>query len=125
MKTTRETPKCEECIKHDETTRHLVRELFSEDELRVITMLMANTLQSGTNAIAQLPDSEMGKLRMRAELDFLGCSLGKVMLGFDDLKKQSLVKALGKMGIRLDIQHEVCPHEQPPAPAEEVPSGAL
>lgn len=110
MHVTKQSPKCPECLAFDAKTRSLINDLFSEDEVRVLSVVIAKTVQAGSNALASVPDSQISKIRMQADLDALSCTLGKFVVAMDDLRRQLLIRALRGMGVTIQIQHEVCPH---------------
>lgn len=103
--------RCAKCVEFDAETKAIAGKLFSQDELTLLTLTMAQAISMRTEMLNQVQGNDVKRIAMRRDIDFAGQMMGKIVVGLDDLYKLKLVKALKSVGIFLDVSHAPCPHD--------------
>lgn len=108
-----EGSRCPKCDEFDLETRKRMVEMFGPEEIQLMAMLVSTVLKDRTDLYGRMKADDLKRLQVRRDLDMFGRTLGKLLVGIDP-KQLSVVKAsiAKRFGIRLDIQHEGCPHSQ-------------
>lgn len=102
-----------------------MKELLHQDEMALIGFLIAQTIQIKSDQIKATDRGDMRRLTLQRDLDFSGAVLGKMLVGMEPKPKQDFVDALKKMGMRLNIHHENCPHEAQAGPTLVAPPESI
>lgn len=106
---------CQQCHDHDERTKQLMAELFGVEERMMLALLLSNSIVNRDQSRKRvLPgqNGEIEKLKAQRDIDFAAAVLGKFDLGFDDVNRAKLKKLMIKVGLKMNITHEACPHRE-------------
>lgn len=113
---------CPKCVEFDQETAGLMQALFSQDEMSLMLITMAQAVTARQQALKTFPADNPHRLMIQRDLDFAGKTLGKFLVGLEPEQKKKTVTALIKTGIRIALNHETCPHKEEP---HDAPSPSL
>lgn len=112
---------CEKCQAHDAETKRLMVELFHPDEVTFLTEVtfgaVINAVHAMKNQQSKLRRIGMSQkkgvhehLQAQATMDFCATILGKFISVMTEERVDELNDRAQRGGVRLNIQHEACPH---------------
>lgn len=105
---------CLQCKNFDLETQRRMRELFSSEEIVLITMNLAGFLKIMTDTASKMDQRDIRRLQITGQRDFAGKIIGKFMVSLDPEGREKMIDAAKRtIGVQLNVNHEACPHVPP------------
>lgn len=108
--------KCQKCQKFDDETKKRVLECFGPDEVASIAANFIHQNHSARTALKFInpnngtPQNLKARIHYDRQIEFTGHIIGKCLVALEPEAMAELIKAFNKMNIKINIQHESCPH---------------
>jgi hypothetical protein len=104
---------CVQCEEFDQGTKHLLAQMFSQDELCLLTMLLGASVKVQHMALKQNENNVKLRMQCRRDMDFAATIAGKMLVGLDEEKRSHLLQVIKQHhGVVLNVKHEKCIHEK-------------
>lgn len=108
---------CDECKAFDDLTAQKMKELFSVEEVILLTMNLAGYLKQMSLEVNKVQAAGLKRLNLIQQRDMVSKTMGKFIITLSEDQRQFVKDAaLKRLGIALAVNHETCPHEQSPNP---------
>jgi hypothetical protein len=111
-----QSERCPKCVAFDAETKELLGKTFSQDELALLTMLLAASIKFQHMQAQKLRLArDIKAMACQRDIDFASTVCGKLLMGFEDKFRDALCKRIIKdHGVALRMRHASCPHEEKP-----------
>jgi hypothetical protein len=114
--------KCPKCAAFDAETKVKMRELFGREETLICASSLVSFLTMQINVEGKMKRTDLKRFQVRKDIDIVGCTIGKFMVNLETKDREAFVHSIQTtLGIKLEINHEFCPHTEKKNAIHEVP----